>query len=172
MEEFSKTELAQERWKPIFGYDGMYEVSDLGRVRSLKFGKVRILSASKNNSGYLQVVLCKDGKVKHLLIHRLVAQAFIENDNIFNTEINHRNEDKTENKVSNLEYCDSRYNNTYNDLSWRKKSSVRRKIEKLYDTNLSIKKNLELFRENGIECSEKTVLRLRKDLGLVKHKAN
>ena len=172
MEEFSKTELAQERWKPIFGYDGMYQVSSLGRVRSKKYGKVRVLSASKNNSGYLQVVLCKDGKVKHLLIHRLVANAFIENDNIFNTEINHRNEDKTDNRVSNLEYCDRRYNNTYNDLYWRKKSSVRRKIEKLYDTNLSIKKNLELFRENGIECSEKTVLRLRKDLGLVKHKQN
>ena len=157
-----------EQWRDIAGYEGMYEVSSLGRVRSLKFGKVRVLSASKNNRGYLQVVLCKDGKVKHLLIHRLVANAFIPNDNIFNTEINHRNEDKSDNKVSNLEYCDRQYNMTYNDINWRRKNSVRRKIEKLYDTNLSYKQNLELFRENGIVCSEKTVLRLRKDLGLIK----
>lgn len=167
---YTDNEIVQERWKPIFGYDGMYEVSSLGRVRSLKFGKVRVLRTEKHRQGYLQVALCKDGKVKHLLIHRLVANAFIPNDNIFNTEINHINEDKSDNKVSNLEYCDRRYNNTYNDINWRRKGSVRRKIEKLYDTNLSIKKNLELFRENGIECSEKTVLRLRKDLGLVKHK--
>lgn len=169
---YTDNEIAQERWKPIFGYDGMYEVSSLGRVRSLKFGKVRVLSVSKNNSGYLQVVLCKDGKVKHLLIHRLVANAFIPNDNIFNTEINHRNEDKTENKVSNLEWCSAQYNNTYNDLHLRKKNVKRHKLKDLYDPNLSIPKNIEIFRAHGVECCEKTVLRLRKDLGLVKHKQN
>ena len=172
MEEFSKTELAQERWKPIFGYDGMYEVSSLGRVRSLKFGKVRVLRPGKHRQGYLQVDLCKDGKVNRFLVHRLVAQAFIPNDNILNTEINHRNEDKEDNKVSNLEYCDRRYNNTYNDLNWRRKNVKRRKIAKLYNPDLSSRQNLEIFRANGIECSEKTVLRLRKDLGLVNHKQN
>ena len=172
MEEFSKTELAQERWKPIFGYDGMYEVSSLGRVRSLKFGKTRVLKAETNGVGYLQVALCKDGKVKRFSIHRLVASAFIPNDNIFNDQVNHINEDKSDNKVSNLEYCDRSYNLTYNDLQFRKKNSKRRKVEKLYNPNLSINENLKIFRENGVECSTKVIHSIRKDLGLVKHKQN
>ena len=170
MEEFSKTELAQERWKPIFGYDGMYEVSDLGRVRSLKYGKTRVLRTSKNNSGYLLVDLCKDGKRHRFLVHRLVAQAFVPNDDESKTQINHRNEDKTENKVSNIEWCSAQYNNTYNDLHLRKKNVKRHKLKDLYRPDLSTKQNLEIFKANGIECCEKTVLRLRKDLGLVKHK--
>ena len=170
---YTDNEIEQERWKPIFGYDGMYEVSSLGRVRSLKFGKVRVLRASKNNSGYLIVSLCKYGKRKDFLIHRLVAQAFIENDNIFNTEINHINEDKSDNKVSNLEYCDRRYNNTYDNIHLRRKNVKRHKLKDLYRPDLSTKQNLEIFKSNGIECCEKTVLRLRKDLGLVKYtKAN
>ena len=178
MEEFSKTELAHERWKPIFGYDGMYEVSSLGRVRSLKYGKTRVLRASKNNSGYLIVALCKNSKRKSVYVHRLVAQAFIENDNIFNTEINHINEDKTDNKVSNLEYCDRQYNMTYNGLQQRRTANYHRsnykldKIKNLYRPDLSIKQNLEIFKANGVNCSIVTLWKLRKDLGLVKHKAN
>ena len=172
MEEFSKTELAQEQWKPIFGYDGMYEVSDLGRVRSLKYGKVRVLRSSKNNSGYLLVVLCKNGKRKGLTVHRLVANAFIPNDDESKTQINHINECKSDNKVSNLEYCTSQYNNTYNDLHLRKKNVKRHKLKDLYRPELSTKQNLEIFKSNGIECCEKTILRLRKDLGLVKQKQN
>ena len=172
MEEFSKTELAQERWKPIFGYDGMYDVSSLGRVRSLRFGKTRVLRPSKNDNGYLKVSLCKDGKVKQLYVHRLVAQAFIPNDNIFNTEINHINEVKSENRVSNLEYCDRSYNLSYNGLRYRRPHPNYRRnaIKDLYDQNLSYRQNIEIFKANGIECSNSTVSRLRKDLGLVKHK--
>ena len=169
MEEFSKTELAQERWKDIDCYDGMYQVSDLGRVRSLKFGKVRVLRASNNNSGYLLVDLCKDGKRHRFLVHRLVAQAFIPNNDDAKNEINHRNEIKSDNRVSNLEYCDRRYNNTYNDLYLRKKNVKRYKLKDLYNPDLSARQNLEIFRANGIECCEKTVIRLRRDLGLVKH---
>lgn len=163
---YTDNELQQERWKYIDGYDGMYQVSDLGRVRSLKFGKTRLLRASKNNSGYLQVVLCKDGKVKHFLVHRLVAQAFIENDDETKTQINHINEDKTENKVSNLEYCTAHYNMNYNNLPFRKKNSKRIKIKELYRPDLSIDDNIKLFSANGIECCRDTVRRLRKDLGL------
>ena len=178
MEEFSKTELAQERWKPIFGYDGMYEVSSLGRVRSLRFGKTRVLKEGTNGIGYLTVVLCKNSKRKSVYVHRLVAQAFIENDNIFNTEINHINEIKSDNRVSNLEYCDRSYNMSYNGLQQRRTANYHRsnykrdKIKELYDKNLSIHKNLEIFRANGVECSMVTLWKLRKDLGLVKHKQN
>ena len=161
-----------EQWRDIDGYDGMYQVSDLGRVRSRYSGEWRVMKVVKSRVGYLQVGLWKDGKKKWFLVHRLVAQAFIENDNIFNTEVNHINEDKEDNKVRNLEYCDRRYNNTYNDINWRRKNVKRHKLKDLYNPDLSSRQNLEIFRANGIECSEKTVLRLRKDLGLVKHKPN
>lgn len=167
MEEFSKEELKNEKWKDIFGYDGMYQVSDLGRVRSKKYGKTRVLRPGKLSTGYLTVVFCKDGKQKSFFVHRLVAQAFIENDNIFNTEVNHINEDKTDNRVDNLEWCNRQYNNTYNDIQNRKKNSVRRKIKYLYDPNLSTKQNLEIFKSKGIECTRQTLWNLRKDLGLI-----
>ena len=167
MKEFTDTELAQEQWRDIDGYDGMYQVSDLGRVRSRYSGEWRVLRPGKHRQGYLQVALCQDGKQKTVKIHRLVAQAFIPNDNIFNTQINHRNEDKEDNKVSNLEYCDAQYNLTYNDLHHRR-NTKRRKIKDLYNPNLTYEQNLEIFRANGIECGEKTLWRLRNDIGLTK----
>ncbi len=169
MKEFTEKELAQEQWRDVEGYDGMYQVSDLGRVRSLKFGKVRVLRPGKNGDGYLQVGLCQDGKQKNVYVHRLVAQAFIENDDETKIYINHRDECKQNNKVSNLEYCTVSYNNAYNDLYWKRKGSVRRKIAKLYNPDLSIAYNLEIFKSNGIECCRETVLKLRNDIGLTKH---
>lgn len=165
--EYTDIELKNEKWKDIEGYDGVYQVSDLGRVRSLKFGKTRVLRAQKNNNGYLIVGLFKDGKRKGITVHRLVANAFIPNNDENKTQINHRNEDKTENKVSNLEWCSAQYNVTYNDLQFRKKNSKRRKIEKLYDPNLSINENIKVFRANGIECCRDTIWKIRKDLGLI-----
>lgn len=101
-----------EQWKNIKGYDGKYQVSDLGRVRSLKFGKERVLVGCKQKYGYLLVNLCKDGKVKTCLLHRLVAEAFIPNPYGL-TEVNHKDEDKTNNAVSNLEWCTHKYNINY-----------------------------------------------------------
>ena len=172
MKEFTDTELANEQWRDIEGYDGAYQVSDLGRVRSLKFGKVRVLRISKNMKGYLFVNLHRDGKQKNVSVHRLVASAFIENDNILNDQVNHRNEDKTDNRASNLEWCTAQYNSTYNDLHHRTKHSQlkRDKIRPLYRPDLSIKENIELFRANGIECSIDTVIRLKRDLGLINQK--
>lgn len=101
-----------EIWKDIEGYDGLYQVSNMGRVKSLKFGKEKILKSAKNNMGYLLIVLCKEGKPKTFMVHRLVAQAFIPNpDNLL--EINHIDEDKTNNRVENIEYCDRSYNLNY-----------------------------------------------------------
>ena len=167
---YTDSEIAQENWKDIFGYDGMYQVSDLGRVRSRYSGEWKGLRPRKTNLGYLRVALCKDGKVKNFLIHRLVADAFIHNDNIFNTQINHRNECKSDNKVSNLEYCDCRYNNTYNNIRrrCRENNCKRHKIKELYNPDLTCHENIAIFKANGIECSYSTVLKLRKDLGLTK----
>lgn len=168
IDNFTDTELANEVWRDVDGYDGMYQVSDLGRVRSRKSGEWKVMKAKKRGSGYFGVVFYKNGKQKQSYIHRLVAQAFIHNCDDSKTQINHRNECKSDNRVSNLEYCTPQYNTNYNDIQNRKKNSVRRKIDKLYDTNLSSKENIELFKTNGIECCEKTVQRLRKDLGLTR----
>lgn len=100
-----------EQWKPVEGFDGLYEISSLGRVKSLKYGKERILKPAKNRGGYLQVVLCRNGKEKRLYVHRLVAEAFIPNPKGLH-EVNHLNEDKTLNVVSNIEWT-SRWNNMH-----------------------------------------------------------
>lgn len=111
--------MNEEIWKPVVGYEGLYEVSSYGRVRSLdrydsknRFWKGRILKLSDDGRGYLDVQLCSNGKVKHHLVHRMVAQAFIPNpDNL--PQVNHRDEDKTNNRVENLEMCDAKYNINY-----------------------------------------------------------
>lgn len=99
-----------EKWKYIEDYEGLYEVSNLGRVRSLYTGK--ILKPRTQGSGYLQVDLYKDGKKKNYFIHRLVALAFIPNDDPeHKTEVNHINdEDKTDNRACNLNWMDHKQN--------------------------------------------------------------
>ena len=101
-----------ETWKSIAGYEGLYEVSDLGRVKSLKYGKENILKPGKSGMGYRKVGLCKDGNLKQLLVHRLVAEAFIQNPHGLET-INHKDEDKTNNTVSNLEWMSQEDNIRY-----------------------------------------------------------
>lgn len=101
-----------EIWKDIPGYEGIYQVSTSGRVKSLKFGKERILKPIRNNCGYLQVELCKNGECKRFYVHRLVAQVFLPNPNNL-PEVNHIDEDKINNRVENLEFCDRIYNINY-----------------------------------------------------------
>lgn len=110
-----------EHWKSITGYEGLYEVSDLGRVKSLKHGKERIMKPGKTSSGYLKVILCKDGKLKHSKIHRLVAKAFIPNPNNLET-VNHKDEVKTNNVASNLEWMSREDNVAYSRPQWEKRS--------------------------------------------------
>lgn len=100
-----------EIFKEIEGYEN-YQISNYGTVKSLKFGKERILKPAKNSSGYLYVILSKQGKVKNHYIHRLVARAFLLNPNNYPI-INHKNEIKTDNRVENLEFCDAKYNINY-----------------------------------------------------------
>ena len=100
-------------WKDIPGFEGLYQVSDCGQVKSCervvfssKRGdqslKERILKPRLNTCGYHHVSLCKEGKVKNFLVHRLVALAFLEGNN--SLTVNHIDECKTNNHVSNLEY--------------------------------------------------------------------
>ena len=170
IDNFTDTELKNEQWRDVDGYDGMYQVSDLGRVRSLKFGKVRVLRAKKDKNGYFSVMLSKNNNQKRHSVHRLVALTFIPNDDESKTIINHINECKSDDRASNLEWCDRSYNQTYNDINWRRKNGIRRKIAKLYNQDLTYEQNIELFKENGIDCSKRTVLLLRRDLELINHK--
>ena len=100
-----------EQWRPLDGYEGLYEISNFGRVKSLNYhrtGVEKIMRPHKAN-GYLRVNLYKDGKIKHFLIHRLVAEAFLPNPEGLE-QVNHRDEVKTNNCVENLEFCDCKYN--------------------------------------------------------------
>lgn len=171
IDNFTDIELEREQWRDIDGYEGMYQVSDLGRVRSLKFGKVRVLKGTKNSDGYLIVDLLRGGKRtrKSISVHRLVAQAFIPNYDDSKTVVNHKNEIRTDNRVDNLEWCTIQYNVTYNDIHLRRSNSKLLKIKDIYNPNLSYNENFKVFKENGVECSVRTVLNLRRDLGISKH---
>lgn len=110
-----------EEWKPIPGYEGLYLISNYGRVKSLPrlckpksngksyLIKERILKPSKHSYGYLKYTLCKESNLKYVSAHRLVASAFL--DNPANLPVvNHIDCDPNNNHVSNLEWCTSSYN--------------------------------------------------------------
>ncbi|AWH15268.1 NUMOD4 motif protein [Enterococcus phage vB_EfaS_AL2] len=106
----------KEEWRDIKGYEGLYQVSNLGRIKSLKrttnnysCNTDKILKPSFNKKGYLQLQLCKDNCAKTCRVHRLVAEAFIANHGN-KPEVNHIDEDKTNNMVSNLEWVTSKEN--------------------------------------------------------------
>jgi len=104
-----------EIWKDIKGYEGKYQVSNQGRVKSLNYHRERrekLLTACEDSDGYLVVLLYWNGKKKTCKVHRLVAEAFLSNDQCL-PSINHKDENKQNNSVSNLEYCTVGYNNRY-----------------------------------------------------------
>ena len=123
----------QEIWKDIPGYEGLYQVSNLGRIKSLcyksNYRNEIILKLRKKQNGYFQVVLYKNGKPKDFSVHKLVAKTFINNPNDYPI-INHKDENKQNNKVDNLEWCTHSYNNEY---------SLSKKINQYNKDNVFIK---------------------------------
>lgn len=99
----------EEIWKDNEGYEGMYQVSNMGRVRSLRRNIILRQGISR---GYYILILSKNGKRLTNKVHRLVANAFISNPNNYPI-VNHKDENKTNNCVNNLEWCDSKYNINY-----------------------------------------------------------
>lgn len=101
-----------ETWKPVTGYEGLYEVSNIGRVKSLNYRRtkeVRILNGGKYTNGYCFVKLYKYGMSKHCSRHRLVAEAFIPNPE-GKPEIDHIDNDKENNCVANLRWVTHKEN--------------------------------------------------------------
>ena len=116
-----------EEWKDVKGYEGLYQVSNLGRVKSIIYDKEKILKP-KCARGYYQVHLCNKGvPIKTCYIHRLVAEAFIPNPTNL-SEVNHKDENKLNNHVSNLEWCTRAYNNNYGTRKERVKVAQRKPI--------------------------------------------
>lgn len=110
-----------ENWKSIKDYEGLYEISDHGNVRSLNYnktGRTQLLKPRKDKDGYLHVVLYKEGEHKNKLVHRLVAEAFIPNP-LNLPDVNHKSECPMLNYACVLEYCDRRYNNNYGSHNQR-----------------------------------------------------
>lgn len=96
--------------KDVAGYEGLYAVSIYGDVWSYRRKKFLVKCPTKK--GYLYVILSKNGNKEHAYVHRLVAQAYIPNpDNL--AQVNHKDEDKTNNNVDNLEWCTTKYNINY-----------------------------------------------------------
>jgi hypothetical protein len=109
--------MKKEIWRDVIGYENLYQCSNLGRIKSLGNGKTwnekeRILKQTIDKRGYCRVMLCKEGKQKKYLVHRLVATTFLDNPQNL-PQVNHKNEQKTDNRIENLEWCTQEYNNNY-----------------------------------------------------------
>ena len=132
-----------EIWRDINGYEGLYQVSDKGNVKSLISGK--FLKQFSNYKGYMRVGLYKNHKCSLKSVHRLVADAFIPNEEML-PFINHKDENPVNNSVENLEWCTVRYNNTYGNR-------IEKAKEKQINNPFKSKKVLQFYL-NGVLKSE------------------
>lgn len=122
----------KEIWNDIKEYKGLYQISNFGRVKSFYNNKEgSILKPYMNNYGYMSVKLYKNKISKNFKIHKLVAETFIPNINNYPC-INHKDENKQNNKVDNLEWCTYKYNNNYGTMQKRKALKQSKKINQ-YD---------------------------------------
>ena len=141
MEIKGKVHCFFEEWKDIRGFEGRYQVSNFGRIRSvnhyakIKNGNTRIvvgkiLKQWKTCNGYMFVKMWSNGKRKNLAVHRLVAMAFIENPNNF-LLVNHKDEIKNNNIFFNLEWCNHSYNALYGTCQTRLNKYKQKSVEML-----------------------------------------
>ena len=146
----------KEIWKPIEGYKGKYEVSNLGRIKSLCWGRVKILKKHLSKHGYVVTYLSINTLVKTIKVHRLVAQAFIPNpDN--KPCVNHIDSIRTNNNVNNLEWCTWKENTRH---SSKKGRMLGPRGEKSHKTKLTIKDVLDIRHQFKTNKSRKITNKL------------
>lgn len=162
------TSKESEIWKDIAGFEGLYQVSNFGNVRSvtrlitrsdgktyLKKGKQ--LKSFVTNKGYEYVMLNDFNSKQHLkTVHRLVAQAFVDNPNNLPI-VNHKDENKLNNAVSNLEWCTHAYNNVYNGVN--KRISCKLKGQQAHNAVRVIDESTGAVYESKQQCAKKCKLR-------------
>ena len=164
--------LPEERWLPVVGYEGLYEVSDLGDVRSVRrttnSRAGHVLKATLNNWGYIQVHLSREGRVIWSTVHRLVLAAFVRPPAV-GEQGNHINGVKTDNRLSNLEWVTPSGNIRHahrTDLAPRGERSSRAKLTEAQVLQIrALGKNLtgrELARRFGVSCSAISLILNRK----------
>lgn len=147
-----------EIWKDIEGYEGLYQVSNLGNIKSLRSNK--LMSVNDSGIGYMKTHLSKNGKQTYPYVHRLVAIAFLPNPNNL-PEVNHKDENKSNNNVTNLEWCDKYYNANYGTLMKRSLETKKRNNSKgqeyaclQYDLKGNLiaeyKSESEAYRQTGV----------------------
>ena len=131
--------MQKEIWKDVLGYEGLYQVSSLGRVKSLKFNKEKILKLRVNKKRYFEVVLYIKGKSKVFKVHRLIAMSFLNYKNNQNKlVIDHINNNQLDNNIDNLQIITQRENTNkdkkgtskYTGVSWNKLNN--KWISKIY----------------------------------------
>jgi hypothetical protein len=150
-----------EVWRDIEGYEGLYQVSNLGRIKSLNYNKKgveRIMKVCKDKKGYIVCGLSKNKNLKTFKVHRLVASAFLSNPNNL-PQINHKDEDKTNNRVENIEYCNNDYNRNYGTRNKRASASCRKPILQFTKEDVFIRKwdgAIEVEKELGFDNSSIT----------------
>lgn len=138
-------ERSIEVWKDIVGYEGLYQVSNWGRVRSLNYrhaiGNIKILVPYSDRIGYLHIELSG----KKFLVHRLVAIAFIPNPNNYPV-VNHKDCNPQNNRVENLEWCTQKYNTNYADCQEKRKKVITNRAD--------ISKRVGQFTKEGVLKAE------------------
>ena len=123
--------VIMEIWRDVAGFEGLYQVSNYGKVKNTLSNKV--LKNVLHHRGYLIVGLTKNKRAKTFSVHRLVAAAFIPNPNNY-PQVNHKDENKQNNCIDNLEWCTQKYNNTYGTRIEKAKIGISKKLLQ-YDLN-------------------------------------
>lgn len=172
--EFTKEELANEEWRDVVEYEGMYQVSSLGRVWSLTrkvngyYGFItvrgRLLKPAKDKKGYYRVALSKNNTLTTFKVHRMVCSAFIPNPNEY-PQVNHKNCIKTDNRVENLEWCNNSQNqiHAYANGSQKPHITYSKKV-RLVNTQLNIDVCFDTVKEAAIFLGYKKAYGLKEGL--------